>query len=207
MRLLLVKTLLLTTTLLAGGSAAASMPVETRTFAFDSTLFSNDPATGIAAVDDNADTLLAYGDGNLTASGPHQHTPSGWTVLVDNDGNGVAKNDFAVLKAAGSDNAGTFAILNDNIWNAYSRVAIGIKVGQKKGVSPDWVIFELEKYALFGNWSTAPAQGGGLSHYLVYGIDAGSISPIVVPVPGAIWLLSTGLVMLLGMGRQRKLAA
>lgn len=169
------------------GSAFAAPVIAPRTFDLDSTSF-------FSGTDDDADVLLFTGDGNLTGNVNNGNIPTGWTVIRDNNGAGVASSAFNLTAA------GAFSVLDGNVWNIYSNIAIGIKVGNNN--SPSWAIFELEKFAQSGIWSTAPTQGGGLSHYLVYG-QTQSTTP-TVPVPGAVWLLGSGLMGLVAMGRKKQ---
>jgi hypothetical protein len=173
---------------MATGSAFAAQPVPvTRTFDLDSTSF-------FSGTDDDADILLFTGDGNLTGNANNGNIPTGWSVIRDNNGSGVAASAFNLTSA------GSFSVLDGNVWNTYSNIAIGIKVGNSN--SPSWAVFELEKFAQSGVWSTLPVQGGGLSHYLVYG-QTQSTTP-TVPVPGAAWLLGSGLMGLVAVSRKKQ---
>lgn len=164
----------------------------TRSFTLDSTSF-------FSGTDDNADSLVSYGDDNITGNTSNGNIPAGWTVIRDNNGSGVAASQFAVTGSGA--NSGTFSILDGTVWNLYSNIAIGLKVGNAQK-SPDWAIFQLEKFASAGIWSTNTPQG--LSHYLVYAQVQANNPPNPVPLPGAFWLLGSGLFALLGMGRNKR---
>jgi len=159
----------------------------TRTFTFDSTSF-------FSGSDNDADTLLSYGKGNITGNVKNGkgNVPAGWQVTVDGSQSTYSTNVFSVSSLGAS--SGTFS-LSSNVWDIYSRIAIGFKVGSNKSI--DWAIFELEQFAQSGIWSTGPKQGGGLSHYMVYTIPNSPVPPSQVPVPGAAWLFLTGILGLM----------
>lgn len=196
MKLKSLSTIVLAIGMSATGAAQAfttDIPGATRTFTLDSTAF-------FQGADDNVDTLVAYGDGNITGNVSNGNIPSGWSVLVDGSESGF---DTSIFQVTGlSNGTGTFN-LSSNIWASMPRIAIGFKVGNNK--SPDWVIIELEKYAQSGVWSNVPVQGATLSHYMIYGREDG-VNPSEVPVPAAAWMLGSGLIGLVGLGRRNKRA-
>lgn len=165
----------------------------TRVFSFDSTGF-------FAGTDDNADTLVAYGDDNISGNSRNGNIPAGWSVIVDGSSAPYATDVFQVSGLGAA--SGSFSILDGSVWNLYSRIAIGLKVGNAQK-TPDWAILELEQFASSGIWSTNTPQG--LSHYMVYGI-AGVGNPSQVPVPGAFWLLGSALAGMLAVGRTKRAA-
>ncbi|MCQ8105150.1 hypothetical protein NP590_13625 [Methylomonas sp. SURF-2] len=165
----------------------------TRVFSFDSSAF-------FAGADDDADALVAYGDGNISGNAKNGNIPAGWSVIVDGSSAGYATDIFQVSGMGVA--SGGFSILDGSVWNTYSRIAIGLKVGNAQK-SPDWAIFELEQFASAGTWATNTPQG--LSHYMVYAIS-GVGNPSQVPVPGAFWLLGSALAGMLVMGRAKRAA-
>ena len=152
-----------------------------RTFTLDSTSF-------FSGSDDNGDQLVAYGEGNITGNAENGNIPLEWDVTVDGSKESYSSDIFQISSIGES--SGTFS-LSSNIWNVYSRIAIGFKVGNNKSV--DWAIIELEKFAEAGVWSTAPNQGGGLSHYMIYTMPNALTDVSQVPLPGAAWLFMAGL--------------
>ena len=156
---------------------ATGKPDEDRTFTFDSTGF-------YSGLDNDADVLIASGNGNISGNARNGNIPDGWNVTVANASAHDHDEDMFNVSRIGQ-NSGSFSISSE-AWEQYSRIAIGLKVGGNKAT--DWAIYEVEKYAKEGIWSSGPKQGGSLAHYVVY-----TITPTAVPLPGAFWLLGSGL--------------
>lgn len=146
-----------------------------------------------------SDQVVSAGEGNITEN---QNVPTDWTITVDGSGSNFSTDVFEVF-TGNNNNAGSFT-LNSNAWETYDRIAIGLKVGNN--LNPDWAIFELAHYAQSGFWSTAPKQGGGLSHYMIYtiGDGSGNTSPIATPLPSALWFFGASLLSLVGVIRKNK---
>ncbi len=158
-------------------------------FTLDSTAFFG------GEVDDNLDVLLVSASGNITGNVQNGNIPTGWSVLVDGSASNYPTNLFQVNETV--DGQGTFSILDANVWQSYSNIAIGLKAGNA------YSIYELEQFASAGEWFSSPAKE--LSHYMVYGIAAEQTP--TVPLPSAFWFLGTGLLGLLGMGQNKKAVA
>lgn len=176
----------------AVSTADTNYPGATRTFTLVTEQFFSSESTW-------SDQLVSAGQGNITGN---TNVPNDWTVTVDGSGSNFSKDVFQVL--TGNDkNAGIF-ILNSNAWETYDRIAIGLKVGTNR--NPDWAIFELAQYAQSGSWSTAPKQGGGLSHYMIYtiGDGTGNTPPVATPLPSAFWFFGASLLSLIGVIRKNK---
>ena len=189
----------MTTKLLLAMSLMMGLAVANSAFAYTTRSFTLDSTDFYAGAEDNdEDLLVAIGDGNITGNEKNGNIPNGWDVTVDGSRVGYATDMFQVNDLGES--SGSFSVLSEEAWEMYSRIAIGLKVGNNN--SPDWVVMELENKAKFGNWSTTPVQGGALSHYMIYTMDS-SVPPSSVPLPGAFWLLGSGLLGLRFLGRNK----
>jgi len=82
-------------------------------------------------------------------------------------------------------------------WDKYDLMAIGLRFGDDIG--PDWSATDIGRYVKEGILSTEPRQGAGISRYVV-----NTVTPQAVPLPGAFWLLSSGLLGLGFCGRKKR---
>ena len=158
-----------------------------------------------------------YGSGNVPnkIDGPNQDVilgtpivddgvlqlPSGFSLLDKSDSGG----DLFDGMLTGSHNltdghSGTFSIDGDSA----SSYLIVFKTGVAK-MNPDWVAFLLPAGTLTGSWSFNGQQS--LSHAAVYGAIRDDRAVPAVPLPAAVWLLGSGLLGLLGLGRLRRQSA
>jgi len=151
-----------------------------------------------------------YGAGNVPnkTHGPNQdvfigaptfddgllHLPSGFSLL---DKSGSGGDPFEGMLTGSNDltsgRSGTFSIDGDPA----SQYLIIFKTGVAAR-NPDWVAFLLSAGTLSGSWSFNGSQS--LSHAAIYGGTRDD--PAVVPIPAAVWLLGSGLLGLLGLGRR-----
>jgi len=156
--------------------------------------------------DDNIHRVFTLdgGSGYCAASGTNQlqgsqteadtYLGTGWEYLGKDeapDDKGGTPADTPLLSVSSWSGSGTITLASD-IWDNYSQLAIGLKVGSGQ-LDPDWVIFVLASDTLVWDFDIS-AQA--LSHVNIYGVSA-------VPIPAALGLFGLGLAGL-GLIRQRK---
>jgi len=126
--------------------------------------------------------------------------PAGFSLLDDSSQGG----DPAEGMLSGSGNlrsgrSGSFSIAGDAGWQYLIAFKTGVAARD-----PDWMAFLLPRGVTSGEWSISGQQS--LSHVRLWGglVD----EPVVpqVPLPAAVWLLGSGLLGLLALGRRRRAA-
>src|SRR5690606_28869119 len=146
----------------------------------------------------NASSCLGYGPGNI--NGNIKHDPflnsasgAGYEFISNNE------SGWTPVESDGSSLAYTFSI-DSTLWQKYDSLAIGVKVGNKLDLS--WAVWSAESLASVFEVFIAPTQGGGLSHFNIYGSGdgpgTGTDDPTPVPLPAAAWLFLSGLAGLVG---------
>lgn len=104
----------------------------------------------------------------------------------------------------GAPNVGGFGTFNimSNVWSTWDSVYLALKQGNEKN-GGGYALFLLTKAVDSGTWHTAPGNGTGLSHYLVFGGTPASFHE-EVPIPAAMWLFGSAFAALLGIARKNK---
>ena len=149
----------------------------------------------------------AYGEDNPDADDLAGYYGDDWMQISELTGNGTDGLFSATVTTIGGwdniPNSGTWAI-DASFWSMYGEAVISMHIGNGAG-DPDhwaWLVVNEETY---GNWSLdyidgGTGKGGGLSNLKLWGRG------IAVPEPAVVWLLSFGLIGMMGMSRLRKAA-
>ena len=136
------------------------------------------------------------GTGNIGGAGD-EITDQGFVFLDKENNAGDPQEGWLDITGLLS-TSGTFTI-SASAWDTYSSLIIAFKSGE--GVlDPDWAAFLLTPEVLSGTWSISGNQS--LSHANLYGGDLNGEEPPVIPEPGSLMLLGSGL--LIGARRLRQ---
>lgn len=144
----------------------------------------------------NATGCAGFGSGNINGGNNDDFLGS------------AAGADFSLILKEGSHWTGgnvegnsifNFSI-DASLWQRYDTLAIGTKVGENLETS--WAAWTIQQGATQFKLFVSPKQGGGLSHFNVYGTVA--TAPAPVPLPGAVWLFVSGVAGFAGMRFKQK---
>ena len=125
---------------------------------------------------------------------------AGFSLLDDSSqGGDPAEGTLSGSGNLRSGRSGSFSIAGNPGWQYLIAFKTGVAARD-----PDWMAFLLPRGVTSGEWSISGQQS--LSHVRLWGglVD----EPVVpqVPLPAAVWLLGSGLLGLLALGRRRRAA-
>lgn len=157
------------------------------------TLDPNDREFGLTP-DQGSVSCFAYGEGNLNGNNDAINQ-LGFLTLDKSDVAGNILEGVLTGTPVGlaSGVSGTFTIGSTA---GYTDLLLALKGGNND--SPVWAVFALTGVSS-GQWSVSTQS---LSHALLYGKQDQNAPP--VPLPPAAWLLGSGLLGLLSLGRRRR---
>jgi hypothetical protein len=92
----------------------------------------------------------------------------------------------------------------------FENFIVAFTTGQPPGITPDYAsykFFNITECTAANpcDWMTEPDNSGSLSHATLYGTRSDGSQ--VVPIPAAAWLMGSGILGLLALGRRRKASA